>query len=101
MKIPFEQFIVDIGIREKMNTCHSPNSGQFCSMGGGGISLAKTRVQERASVLGYSKISFRDTPKGLQVLAQGPKGKNPKALDLFINKEGNILNARGQNAPGW
>lgn len=34
----FEDAIVQLGLREaeKMNTCHSPSTGQFCSGGGGG-----------------------------------------------------------------
>lgn len=40
-KISFESFLVELGTREdeKFNSCHSANSGQFCSTSSGGSSF--------------------------------------------------------------
>ncbi|RJR10103.1 hypothetical protein C4588_03975 [Candidatus Parcubacteria bacterium] len=67
----------------------------------GGVALGKQKVESRAKVLGYKKITYEETKKGLQVIAEGPKGTKPKKLNLYITEDGNLVNKEGKPALGW
>lgn len=77
------------------------SSGGGGSAGGGSVSAAKEHAMKRAAMLGY-KITFETVRDGrLQIVAQGPKGKSAKKLNLYITQNGEIVNKDGKTAPGW
>jgi hypothetical protein len=79
MKLSFEDFIIRMATEQnkKMNTCHSPSSGQFCSIGGEGGGITSEMAIRRLNNYPGEKIHILpqiDRNKFMGTLS----GKTPK-----------------------
>ena len=71
-KISFDQFIIQVGLREgqKFNSCHN-NRGQFCSSGAGvmgGIENEKARQAVIKGILAVQEHGIATEQKPLRVM---------------------------------